>query len=396
MFEKVEAAPSDPILGITEAFKKDERADKINLSVGVYKDANGETPVLGSVKEAERRLLDAVKTKAYKPINGDPVYGTGVRSLLFGQGHALVDNGEAATCHTPGGTGALRLTADFLTSKLGSKKIWMSNPTWANHPAIFGQAGLEVAKYDYFDAATSSLDFAGMKASLEKVAAGDVVLLHACCHNPSGVDPSVDQWREIADLLKSRGALPVVDFAYQGFGTGIEEDAAGVRFLSDAFDEMLICSSFSKNFGLYNERTGSVTVKAGNKDALAAVLSQLKICARTNYSNPPAHGGGIVTTILGDDALRQQWEGELTEMRNRIKTMRTAFVKGLADAGAKGDFSFIEKQNGMFSFSGLSKDQVARLKDEHAIYIVGSGRINVAGMTEANIGKLCKAIVDVL
>jgi len=272
----------------------------------------------------------------------------------------------------------------------------MSNPTWANHPAIFGQAGLEVAKYDYFDAATSSLDFAGMKASLEKVAAGDVVLLHACCHNPSGVDPSVDQWREIADLLKSRGALPVVDFAYQGFGTGIEEDAAGVRFLSDAFDEMLICSSFSKNFGLYNERTGSVTVKAGNKDALAAVLSQLKICARTNYSNPPAHGGGIVTTILGDDALRQQWEGELTEMRNRIKTMRTAFVKGLADAGAKGDFSFIEKQNGMFSFSGLSKDQVARLKDEHAIYIVGSGRINVAGMTEANIGKLCKAIVDVL
>lgn len=395
MFEKVEAAPPDPILGITEAFKKDPRADKINLSVGVYKDANGETPVLESVKEAEARLLETAKTKAYKPIDGDPAYGAGVRSMLFGQGHALVDNGSAATFHTPGGTGALRLAADFLSTKLGAKKIWMSNPTWANHPAIFGAGGLEIAQYNYFDAKTSSLDFAGLKASLDQVAAGDVVLLHACCHNPSGVDPTTEQWKEIADLLKSKGALPVVDFAYQGFGTGIEEDAAGVRFLSDAFEEMLICSSFSKNFGLYNERTGSLTLKAKNADNLSKVVSQVKICARTNYSNPPAHGGGIVTTILGDEKLRAKWEAELADMRTRIKTMRSAFVKGLAKAGAKQDFSFIESQNGMFSFSGLNKDQVETLKTEHGIYIVGSGRINVAGMTDSNLDKLCQAVVSV-
>ncbi len=396
MFEKVEAAPPDPILGITEAFSKDERADKINLSVGVYKDASGQTPVLGSVKEAERRLLAEAKTKSYKPINGDPAYGVGVRTMLFGAGSPLIEGGLATTCHTPGGTGALRLAADFLKSKAGVSKIWMSNPTWANHPAIFGAAGLEVASYDYFDAKTSSLDFAGLKKSLAGVSAGEAVLLHACCHNPSGVDPTVEQWKEIADILKAKGALPVVDFAYQGFGTGLEEDAAGLRALVEQLDEMLICSSYSKNFGLYNERTGALTATAATKDASAAVLSQLKICARTNYSNPPAHGGAIVTTILNDAGLRKQWETELTEMRDRIRQMRSALVKGLKDAGANRDFSFIEKQNGMFSFSGLTKDQVEQLKKEHAIYIVGSGRINVAGMTPDNADKLCRAIVSVL
>lgn len=396
MFEKVESAPPDAILGITDAFQKDTRADKINLSVGVYKDAQGQTPVLGSVKEAERRLLETVKTKSYKPIDGDPAYGKGVRAMLFGAGHALVDGGCAGTFHTPGGTGALRLAADFLGAKLGSKKIWVSNPTWANHAAIFAAAGLEVAEYAYFDAASSSLDFAGLKASLDAVKPGDVVLLHACCHNPSGVDPTVEQWKEIADLLKTKQAFPVVDFAYQGFGTGIEEDAAGVRLLSAAFDELLICSSFSKNFGLYNERTGALTVTAKTADVLDRVVSQIKVCARVNYSNPPAHGGGIITTILGDAQLRSQWEGELTEMRNRIVKMRTAFVDGLASAGAKQDFSFIKTQSGMFSFSGLTKSQVDALKADHGIYIVGSGRINVAGMTDSNLGKLCSAIVSVI
>jgi aspartate aminotransferase len=396
MFENIAAAPPDPILGITDAFKKDERATKINLSVGVYKDATGETPVLPSVLEAEKRLLDGVKTKSYKPINGDPVYGQVVREMLFGKGSPLLSNGTTETCHTPGGTGALRLAADFLKTCTKTSKIWMSDPTWANHPAIFSGAGLSVGKYTYFDAASNSLDFAGLKKSLEGVAAGDAVLLHACCHNPSGVDPTVDQWREIADLLKSRGALPVVDFAYQGFGDGLEEDAAGTRILSETFDEVLICSSYSKNFGLYNERTGALTVKAGSPAVLDAVLSQLKVCARINYSNPPAHGGSIVTTIMKDPALRAKWEAEVNEMRDRIQTMRTAFVQGLAKAGAKQDFSFIEGQKGMFSFSGLTKDQVEALKRDHAIYIVGSGRINVAGMTASNMDTLCRAIVSVL
>jgi aspartate aminotransferase len=396
MFENVKAAPPDPILGITDAFKKDDRKEKINLSVGVYQDDAGKTPILPSVKEAERRLVELEGTKSYKPINGDPVYGSAVRQLLFGAGNELVDGGRAVTCHTPGGTGALRLAADFLWTVVGSKKIWMSDPTWANHPAIFSAAGFEVADYTYFDAARSSLDFAGMKKALGQVKAGDVVLLHACCHNPSGVDPTPEQWTEIADLLKAKGALPLVDFAYQGFGVGIEEDAAGVRSLAKIFDEMLICSSFSKNFGLYNERTGALTVQAGNVNSASDVLSQLKVCARTNYSNPPAHGGSIITTILGDEKLNAQWTAELNEMRARIKTMRSALVDGLTAAGAKSDFSYIKDQKGMFSFSGLTKAQVESLKKDYGIYIVGSGRINVAGITSSNIGPLCKAIVSVL
>lgn len=396
MFEKVEAAPPDPILGITDAFKKDERKDKINLSVGVYKDAAGETPVLASVTEAEKLLLARATSKSYKPINGDSAYGSAVRTMLFGKGSSLVDGGTTETCHTPGGTGALRLAADFLKYKAAVNKIWMSDPTWANHPAIFAAAGMQVGKYAYFDPKTNALDFTGLKKDLESVGQGDAVLLHACCHNPSGVDPTKDEWKEIASILKSRGAIPVIDFAYQGFGTGLEEDADGVRVCAEVFEEMLVCSSFSKNFGLYNERTGALSVKAGSKDALQNVLSQLKVCARVNYSNPPAHGGDIVTTILSDAKLNAMWEDELTTMRARIQSMRTAFVDGLKKAGAKQDFSFIEGQKGMFSFSGLTKDQVETLKRDHAIYIVGSGRINVAGMTASNLDKLCKAIVSVL
>jgi aspartate/tyrosine/aromatic aminotransferase len=290
----------------------------------------------------------------------------------------------------------LRLAADFLATKAGAKKIWMSDPTWANHAAIFEAAGFQVAKYAYFDAASSSLDFAGMTRALSAVGAGDVVLLHACCHNPSGADPTLSEWEEIGAVLKARGALPVLDFAYQGFGVGLEEDAAGTRALAKIFDELLICSSFSKNFGLYNERTGALTVQAGSVSSAADVLSQLKVCARTNYSNPPAHGGSIISTILTDHALSDQWGTELAEMRGRIKAMRDALVEGLKNAGASGDFSFIKDQKGMFSFSGLNKDQVESLKKDHAIYIVGSGRINVAGITSRNIAPLCKAIVNVL
>lgn len=396
MFESIQAAPPDPILGISEAFQKDTRDGKINLSVGVFKDESGATPVLPSVKEAEKRLLEQEKNKLYKPIQGDPAYGKHVRSLLFGAGSSKIEDGTAVTAHTPGGTGALRLAADFLATKAGVKKIWVSDPTWENHKAIFSGVGLEVATYRYFDAATNGLDFAGLKQALSAAGKGDAVLLHACCHNPSGVDPTLAQWEEIAQLLADKGALPLVDFAYQGFGDGIEADAAGLRALVKKHDELLVCSSFSKNFGLYNERTGALTVTAKSAAAGDAVLSQLKVCARINYSNPPAHGGAIVTTILGDAALRQTWENELAEMCSRIAGMRHAFVAGLAQAGAQRDFSFITQQKGMFSFSGLTKDQVERLKVEHAIYIVGSGRINVAGMSNQTMAKLCQAIVSVL
>ncbi len=396
MFDSIQAAPPDPILGITEAFQKDPRQGKINLSVGVFKDESGATPVLRSVKEAEKRLLELEKNKLYKPIQGDAAYGKAVRELLFGKASPLVGDGRAVTAHTPGGTGALRLAADFLSQKAGAKTIWVSDPTWENHRAIFSAVGLEVKSYRYFDAATNGLDFAGLKAALSGAKEGDAVLLHACCHNPSGVDPTLDQWNEIADLLASRGALPVVDFAYQGFGDGIEEDACGLRALLGKHSEMLVCSSFSKNFGLYNERTGALTALTKSATAGDAVLSQLKVCARVNYSNPPAHGGSIVTTILGDGELSKLWETELSEMCVRIADMRKAFVAGLAKAGAQRDFSFITTQKGMFSFSGLNKEQVEKLKVERGIYIVGSGRINVAGMSTKTMDELCQAIVSVL
>lgn len=396
MFESVPTAPPDTILGLTEAFQRDDRPHKINLSVGVYKDAAGATPVPEVVKEAERRLLATEKSKGYKPISGDPVYGRVVRELLFGVGHELVDGGLAATCHTPGGTGALRLAADYLSKLHGTTTVWMSDPTWDNHPKVFQAAGLAVATYPYFDKATNGLAFDAMIEGLSAVKPGDTVLLHACCHNPTGVDPTLEQWQRIGKVLKERGALPLVDFAYQGFGRGVDEDAAGVRALAAEVDELFVCSSFSKNFGLYNERTGALTVKGKRAEEVAAVFSQLKTCARTNYSNPPAHGGSIVTTILTDAELKQRWIDEVAAMRDRINGMRKLFVETLKAKGAPRDFSFIVDQKGMFSFSGLTKEHVERLRDEHAIYIVGSGRINVAGMTDANMGPLCDAIVRVM
>lgn len=396
MFESVPTAPPDTILGLTEAFQRDERPHKINLSVGVYKDASGATPILEVVKEAERRLLASEKSKGYKPISGDPAYGRVVRELLFGADSELVSGGLAATCHTPGGTGALRLAADYLSKQHGSTKLWLSEPTWDNHPKVFKAAGLECVTYPYFDAASNGLAFDAMLSGLSAVQAGDTVLLHACCHNPTGVDPTPEQWQRIGALLRERGALPLVDFAYQGFGRGVDEDAIGVRTLLEAVDEILICSSFSKNFGLYNERTGALTVKGKRAEEVSAVFSQLKTCARTNYSNPPAHGGAVVTTILTDADLKQRWIAEVAGMRDRINGMRGLFVDTLKARGATRDFSFIVDQKGMFSFSGLTKAQVERLRDEHAIYIVGSGRINVAGMTDANMGPLCDAIVNVM
>ncbi len=396
MFEAIDVAPPDPILGLTEAFKQDPNPNKINLGVGVYKDASGKTPVLASVKAAEAHILENETSKGYLPINGDPGYGTHVRRMLFGQDSALVDDGRAVTAHTPGGTGALRVAGDYLKAKHPSATLWMSDPTWANHPAVFTAAGLQQAQYAYFDAPKNALAFDRMLASLKQVSAGDAVLLHACCHNPSGVDLEPEQWGQVGELLAERKALPLVDFAYQGFATGLEQDAEGLRALAAKVPEFMVCSSFSKNFGLYNERTGALTVVAGEVATAQAVLSHIKVVVRRNYSNPPSHGGAIVSTILDDAELTAQWKTELTAMRDRINGMRQLFADTLKAKGANRDFSFITQQRGMFSFSGLNKDQVAALREKHAIYIVGSGRINVAGMTEANMPRLCEAIVSVL
>jgi aspartate/tyrosine/aromatic aminotransferase len=395
MFESVPTAPPDSILGITEAFNADPNPRKINLSVGVYKDAGGKTPVLATVKAAEKRLLESETSKNYAPIDGTPAYAAGVQELVFGPGHEAVASKRCVTADTAGGTAALRVAADYLRKVQKTKTVWMPDPTWPNHPQVFQAAGIKVKTYPYFDAASNGLALEKMLAGLGAIPAGDVVLLHGCCHNPTGVDPTVEQWRAIAGVLAGRGVLPLVDFAYQGLGEGLREDAAWVKEMVKPGGEALICSSFSKNFGLYNERVGALSAVAADAKAAAAVLSQIKACIRVLYSNPPAHGAAIVTTILGDPPLRRQWEVEVTQMRDRINGMRRLFVQTLAAKGVKADNSFIVRQKGMFSYSGLSQQQVEKLRKDYAVYVVGSGRINVAGMTEQNMDALCAAIAAV-
>ncbi|EOB2812010.1 amino acid aminotransferase [Vibrio vulnificus] len=396
MFEKVVAAPADPILGLTEEFKKDPRAEKINLGVGIYKTEQGETPVLATVKKAEAALVETEKTKSYLTIEGTAEYALAVQKLLFGADAELINAQRAKTAQAPGGTGALRVAGEFIKRQLGDVKIWISNPTWANHHGVFRAAGLETVEYTYYNPETKDKDFAAMLADLEKASAGDVVLLHGCCHNPTGIDPTAQEWEALAKLVADKGLLPLFDFAYQGFAKGVEEDAQGLRTFAKFNKEILVASSFSKNFGLYNERVGAFTLVAESQEIAETAFSQVKAIIRSIYSNPPAHGSAVVTHILNDAALRAEWEAEVAEMRDRIQEMRELFVATLKEEGVAADFSFIERQNGMFSFSGLNKDQVARLKEEFAIYIVGSGRISVAGMTKSNMGPLCKAIAAVL
>lgn len=396
MFEKLEMAPPDSILGLTEAFKKDPNPNKINLGVGVYKDAQDRTPVLDCVKKAEEHLLANEKTKDYLPISGAPEYGALVQKMVLGAKHEILASGRSRTAHTPGGTGALRVAGDFLKHTFTHKTVWVSDPTWANHPSIFQAAGLEVKTYPYYDAANTCLAFDKMIEALKSIPEGDVVLLHACCHNPSGMDPDAGQWKAIAEVVRSRGLFPLFDFAYQGFGDGIEEDAAGLRAFLWEDCEMLISSSFSKNFGLYNERTGALTVVGASSDAAERAFSHIKTRIRANYSNPPCHGGAIISEILGDPELRALWKKEVEAMCARIHAMRQLFVETLKKKGVQRDFSFLTRQKGMFSFSGLTKDQVDVLRTKYAIYIVGNGRINVAGMTESNMDALCTAIAEVI
>ncbi|MCD9547539.1 aminotransferase class I/II-fold pyridoxal phosphate-dependent enzyme [Photobacterium carnosum] len=396
MFEKITAAPADPILGLTDEFKADPRTHKINLGVGIYKNEAGNTPVLATVKKAEAILLAQETTKSYLGIPGTPEYGLAVQQLLFGADSTLIAEKRIQTAQAPGGTGALRVAAEFIKRQLGDVTVWISNPTWANHHGVFGAAGLETKTYGYYNAQVKDIDFDATIADLNQANAGDVVLFHGCCHNPTGIDPTNQQWQTLAKLCLEKDLLPMFDFAYQGFAQGVEEDAQGLRIFADQMPELLVASSFSKNFGLYNERVGAFTLVAKNTEQATISFSQVKSIARVIYSNPPAHGAAIVTQILNNTVLRAEWEQEVTEMRDRIQEMRVLFVATLKQCGVNTDFSFIERQNGMFSFSGLNQDQVKRLKDEFAIYIVGSGRISVAGMTKSNMLPLCQGIAAVL
>lgn len=396
MFTSISAAPADPILGLADLFRADDRPHKINLGIGVYKDETGNTPVLTSVKKAEQYLLENEQSKNYLGIDGLPDFARCTQELLFGAESSLIEAGRARTAQTPGGTGALRIAADFLATQTPVKRVWVSNPSWPNHKNVFHAAGLEVCEYPYYDAESHSLDFDALLAALENAQAGDVVLFHGCCHNPTGIDPTAQQWQKLAQMSQQKGWLPLFDFAYQGFARGLDEDAEGLRIFAAAHQELLVASSYSKNFGLYNERVGALTLVAADASTADTAFSQVKYTIRANYSNPPAHGASVVATILGTPTLRTIWEQELTDMRQRIQRMRQLFVNTLTEKGAAGDFSFIIQQNGMFSFSGLSAAQVARLRDEYAVYAVSSGRVNVAGMTPNNMSALCEAIVAVL
>lgn len=398
MFSHIQPAPPDPILGLTEAFLADPRPHKINLGVGVYKDEAGATPILASVKAAEERLLREERSKSYLPIDGSPDYGRLVQELVLGAAHAAVQEQRVATSHTPGGTGALRVVGDFVRAHSPTSTVWLSAPTWANHPAIFEAAGLPTRTYRYFHTGESRLDEEGMLADLQQVKPQDLVLLHGCCHNPTGVDPTSEQWRRVGALLAQRGAVPLLDFAYQGFATGVDEDRVGLLAILEQCPEAFVCSSFSKNFGLYRERVGALTIVARSAPAAAAVQSNIKVCIRRNYSNPAAHGGEVVRVVLTEPTLREQWQQELRAMRERIANMRQALRAGLDRRGVqlnpRGN-QFIIEQKGMFSFSGLTRQQVERLREEHAVYVVGSGRINVAGITPGNLDALCSAIAAV-
>lgn len=395
-FAQIEQAPPDPIIGLTEAFNNDSNPAKVNLGVGVYQDANGKVPVLGVVREAEKRWYDLEPTKSYLGIDGLPAYNKEVQKLLLGADSQVIAEGRAVTVQGLGGTGSLKIGADFLKRFFPEAQIWISNPSWENHQMLFEAAGFKVNSYPYYDAETHGLDFNGMLETLRGLPANSVVVLHACCHNPTGVDLSQDQWRLVVDVVKQSKLIPFLDFAYQGFGESLEADAFAVRAFAESGISCLIASSFSKSFALYRERVGALTILTSSAEESKRVLSQAKRVIRTNYSNPSSHGAQIVALVLADAELRQQWEAELAEMRERIWQMRGKFVEMLREKGVEMDFSFIKNQRGMFSYSGLSPEAVKTLREKYSLYIVGSGRVCLAAMNDKNIGYVCEAIADVL
>ena len=396
LFSAVEMAPKDPILGLTETYLADTRPEKVNLGVGVYYDDNGKLPLLRAVKKAEEARIAKGLPRGYQPIDGPAAYNKAVQNLLFGADSAEVTSGRVITLDTLGGTGGLKVGADYLKRLLPGSAVAISDPTWENHRGVFEGAGFTVNAYTYYDPKTHGLDFGGMITSLKGMPDRSIVLLHACCHNPTGVDLTDQQWEEVVALCKAKQFVPFLDLAYQGFGDGITQDATAVRLFAKAGMPFLVASSFSKSFSLYGERVGALSIVTANKDESIKVLSQVKRVVRTNYSNPPTHGGAIVTDVLTTPELRAMWEEELSEMRERIRQMRVAFVDKLKALNVKQDFSFVARQRGMFSYSGLNPQQVDRLREEFAIYAIGSGRICVAALNTGNIDRVVKAVAAVL
>jgi len=396
LFSAVQMAPRDPILGLNEQFNADTNPAKVNLGVGVYFDDNGKLPLLQCVLAAEKAMMDAPKPHGYLPIDGIAAYDTAVKALVFGADSEPVKSGRLATIQALGGTGGLKVGADFLKKLNPNAKVLISDPSWENHRALFTNAGFKVESYRYYDEATRSLNFAGMLADLNAAEAGTVVVLHACCHNPTGYDITAAQWDQVIAAVKARGLVPFLDMAYQGFGYGLAEDGAVIGKFVAAGLMFFVATSFSKSFSLYGERVGALSVVCKDKEETGRVLSQLKIVIRTNYSNPPTHGGAIVTAVLSTPELRALWEKELGEMRVRIKAMRQKLVDGLKAAGIKQDMSFITTQIGMFSYSGLSKDQMVRLRNEFGVYGTDTGRMCVAALNSKNIDYVCACIAKVI
>jgi aromatic-amino-acid transaminase len=395
LFGAIAMAPRDPILGITEAFNADTNPAKINLGVGVYYDDNGKVPLLECVRKAEAMLMEQPAPRTYLPIEGLGAYDKAVQELVFGADSPVIQEKRAVTVQALGGTGALKIGADFLKRFSPDSEVWISDPSWENHRALFESAGFTVNNYAYYDPATHGVNFEGMLASLKAMPENAIVVLHACCHNPTGADLTADQWGQVIEVVRSSGLIPFLDMAYQGFGSGIAEDGAVVRRFTETQGPLLVSNSFSKSFSLYGERVGALSVVAASAEEAARILSQLKRVVRTNYSNPPVHGGKVVATVLSTPELRQKWEEELAGMRVRIKEMRDQLVKKLLDAAPGKDFDFVRKQVGMFSYSGLTKDQVGQLRSE-SIYAVDTGRICVAALNSKNIDRVVDAIAKVL
>jgi aromatic-amino-acid transaminase len=392
----VQMAPRDPILGLTEAYNADKNPKKVNLGVGVYTGDDGKVPLLECVRRAERQLVEQPAARNYLPIDGLATYDKAVQSLVFGADSLELKQGRIVTVQSLGGTGGLRVGADFLRRTAPKAGLWISDPSWENHRAVFESAGFKVNTYPYYDAKTRGVNFEGMLAALKAMPAGDIVLLHACCHNPTGVDLSAEQWTGVIEAIGARGLVPFLDIAYQGFGDSIDADGSAVRRFAQAGLPLFVANSFSKSFSLYGERVGSLSVVAGTSEEGARVLSQIKRVVRSNYSNPPTHGSQIVATVLAAPELRKLWEQELGQMRERIKAMRKLLVEKIHARVPGADFSFVTRQRGMFSYSGLTREQVVRMREEFAVYAIESGRICVAALNSKNIDYSADAIAKVI
>ena len=396
LFDAIEMAPRDPILGITEAYRADKNPDKVNLGVGVYYDDNGHVPLLKCVHKAEVMLAQKGESRAYLPIDGLPAYDEAVKALIFGSNSTVLQEKRVLTVQALGGTGALKLGADFLKRFSPQSAVWISDPSWENHRALFETAGFKVNAYPYYDNSTRGVNFDAMLATLKNLPAGDIVLLHACCHNPTGADLNDEQWEDVIAVVVARGLIPFIDMAYQGFRDGIEADGHLVRRFAEAGGPLFVSNSFSKSFSLYGERVGALSIVGASEDEVARALSQMKRIIRTNYSNPPSQGSRTIATVLSTPELRQLWEDELTAMRERIYSLRKQFVDKLKQKVPDKDFSFVIRQHGMFSYSGLTSEQVTRLRQEFSVYAIDTGRICIAALNSRNIDRVADAIAKVL